>query len=312
MDFPDKTILADIGGTHIRLGLWQDGEITHTRKWQVSDLSSLGDALQKYKHDIHESALSDIAIATAAWSKDDKTWHFAHPDRWVIDKQDLANDGWSVHMIINDFKASALGAISTDQVAALSKNNTAPFNQKKIIIGPGTGLGLAYGEGQTISETFGGHMICGAANEEQMRLVQMVKDINQKAPIFEDFISGKGLVHIHDFVMNTQTAQDKDIAPIDLILKLGEGERLRILALFHDLFGQFIQKSALYGHAFGGVYLDGGIIHALHKHKLLDLEHLSAIVSRANCAPIVKNALEAIPFYIIDDPYIALKGLIVK
>lgn len=105
-------ILADIGGTHIRLGITQDGkDILHTEKSPVADYKALQDALSAYCTR-HEITATNIAIATAAWPQDDGIWRFARQDRWEISPQALQGAGWNILYIGNDFKSSAIGAVS--------------------------------------------------------------------------------------------------------------------------------------------------------------------------------------------------------
>jgi glucokinase len=62
------------------------------------------------------------------------------------------------------------------------------------------------------------------------------------------------------------------------------------------------------GHGFGGLYLDGGVMHRLHERGLFDFAAFEKFLVLP-AAPVVRDALAAVPARLVTDPYVALKGL---
>lgn len=316
-----QAVLADIGGTHIRLGLHDgdDNTLRLTEKYPVAGWPSLIAALEEYKGKHGLADVNRLAIATAAWPHKDGKWRFAHPDRWVIDKHELTRAGWNLAHIGNDFAVSARGCVSLPQedLQIIKEVQGEPFGDRKIIMGPGTGLGLAYAQtrnGQTdIQETFGGHMICPAISYEQhtvLKLVERIKD-SPASLVAEDIISGPGLLQLYKAValMDGQTDPPMpENAAALFIAARHDPVFVKTLRLFHEFLGLLAHQAALFGHAYAGIYLDGGLIHQLLSHGLFETEtFVKSLI--LNPVPVVREKLESMPVYAVSDPYIALRGL---
>ena len=126
-------ILADIGGTYIRLATEQDGEPQNIQKYKASDFKSLGEALTQYRCD----QKGELLIA-AAGAKVSGKWMITNNPDWSIEAE-----GWETALTLNDFEATAysLPALQEDDLHALTKTTTS--NRDLCVIGAGTGLGLA-------------------------------------------------------------------------------------------------------------------------------------------------------------------------
>jgi len=160
-------LLADIGGTHVRFAVAGEtpGALACTAKYPVSRFENLPQAVQFYAAAHGLPAIRDIAVATAAWPDENGVWGFSHDGRWTISETELRTHGIALRFIGNDFMASAKGAISAspESLLPLWRGDGVPANGRKLVIGPGTGLGIACaGEDGGIQETFGGHMAAAA------------------------------------------------------------------------------------------------------------------------------------------------------
>jgi glucokinase len=306
-------LLADIGGTHIRFGLLEDGQIRATEKRPVAEFTSFVNALDFFRDHADLPGRGALAVATAAWPDESGAWVFAHEGRWPVIPSALAEKGWDLAYIGNDFSVSARGAVTLSPSRLKPLRDGEGANSRAVVMGPGTGLGIAYvdkGTGE-VSETFGGHMICPVLTEEQAMIARLVTRLKTSSHslIAEDIVSGPGLEKLYravSLLYGRALAAEED--PSTILRFHHEASFQTALRLFHEFLGQTVHQACLFGHAFGGVYLDGGLIHKLLEHNLFDHKSFSAALIQ-NPVPVVKKPLETMPVFAVRDPYVALKGL---
>lgn len=321
-----QVILADIGGTHIRIGVSQveGGSISLLEKWPVSDFPSLQDALSGYFAHYPDISTRKIAIATAAWPDENGVWGFAHEGRWHFSKQDLSAQGFELLHICNDFGASSIGAVSMPKSELLClAGGSGAASKTSLVMGPGTGLGVAYvdrcddaGVGKNghydVRETFGGHMMCPAATYDHVTCLQLMARLwGEKNPplIAEHVVSGPGLLYMFKALCQMGGYSCPDSVRMDNIL----GHKTHpvfdlTLKYFSEFLGMVVNQAVLFGHAYGGVYIDGGVIHHLTEHDLFKTDEFLGYF-RKGAVPVVQTALDDTPVYVVQDPFIALKGL---
>ena len=80
------------------------------------------------------------------------------------------------------------------------------------------------------------------------------------------------------------------------------------LRLFHEFLGLFAHNALVTGHAFGGVYLDGGLTQHLAAQGAFDRETFLAYMT-LQAAEVVQDKIDSTPVFIINDPFVALQGL---
>jgi len=179
-------------------------------------------------------------------------------------------------------------------------------------LGPGTGLGLAYvipvaRGGWHVQETFGGHMVAASLNDEQAAIIATLR-ADGHAVVYEDLASGRGLPALYRAVC--KAAKTKPIyGDTAEIFENAKDKHVRTtLRLFHEFLGLFAHNAAVTGHAFGGLYLDGGVIQKIYEGGLFDSDaFVRGLIPE--CVPVVKKALQDVPVYLVNDPFIALRGL---
>ncbi len=310
-----KVMLADIGGTHARLSLLKEGKFINTEKYKATDFDSIERALFHYCVGAGLSPEGDILIATAARQEKDGVWRFTNKNEWEIDEKTLEENGWKVRLISNDFLASAKGAVSShsEKIRVLKTGKEHPACPK-IVIGPGTGLGFAYaipdntGHNWHIQETFGGHMLAALLTEEHRIIADLISRDRETTLIPEDLCSGRGLILLYRAVCTYHGATPKIFDPSDLLNAPEQDYVDTTLRLFHEFLGLFAHNAIVTGHAFGGLYLNGGVLYALDRNNRFDFETFEKYMI-LNPVPVVKDMLETTPIYLIEDPYIALEGL---
>lgn len=299
-------LLCDAGGTHIRFAVSDDrGGMTQPDKLRVDAHASLEDAIERY---LLAQSLPAGAI---------KAFYLAYSGRntWARDeaqlRQLLPNAALKQ---VNDFEANALGiaVAPREDFTGLYDPKSAPVpGASRVVLGVGTGLGLAYifSNGH-VQQTHGGHMLPAMTRKEHGEIFSSLVRKEIKTPIYEDVLSGKGLFELYKLVChrNQLNPEYHDVA--DLLIS-GRDDPIvgQALVFFHEILGIFAHQAMAFGYAYGGIYLTGGMIDRLIGAGLFDvalfLQH-----ARYPSAPIVEEHVMATPVYWVRDEFISLRGLL--
>jgi glucokinase len=312
-----KVLLADIGGTHVRLALGDRGGLVHPKKLKASDFKGFEEAVQSYLNETKHADVRVIRAATAAWPDPAGIYTFSNLSGWDFDPQAMRNKGYDIDRIYNDFEASSYGALSLkpEERKVLFKGNP-QRNDPVIICGPGTGLGLAYalpeaGGGWRVQATFGAHMLPGAHTDEQAAILAAARKLGtfKEGIKAEHMASGRGLPLLHRAVCNVHGLPvEGDTA--EQILAAASRESVRAtLNAFHQFLGIFIHNAVVTTQGYGGVYLNGGMIDRLVEKNLFNFD----MIHQSMMVPLIEyidHIMKAVPVYYVSDPFLALKGLL--
>jgi glucokinase len=309
-------ILADIGGTHARLALHTPAGPAHAEKLKAADYPTLEDALRAFaaRHDVRGQG--KVFIGTAAHPDAQGVWRFQNLNPWGIDPRSLKKAGWDAPVVVNDFVASSLGAVSAPEEALHAVRGGAIGRaQRCVVLGPGTGLGLGYVEKLDgrwhVQETLGGHMAGACVTDEQFMIAKVVRRLRGGTTTFihEDVCSGVGLPTLYHAVClyNGQTVALDTPAAIVAARESDPCAR-QALRLFHEFWGLFAHNALVTGHAFGGIYLDGGLAQHLMRENAFDAQTFLRYMT-LDPAEVVREHIDSTPVYMIDDPFVALRGL---
>jgi glucokinase len=308
-------ILADIGGTFVRFGIEAQGLLRAVKKYKAAAFDTFEAALAAYCHENTVEAHGALRIATAGYD-DGGVWKFVNQNTWQIDPKQLRALGWDVEYILNDFEAAtwALRALDADEYKTLKPASGA--SSTLCLMGPGTGLGLGYlhrgGEKPFVQKTHGGHMPVAASTEEQWLVVQTVYRLarHEKVPVFENFVSGPGLYSIYKAACLMAGKPQRAQSAEDLLDFKNDAEVQFSLRLFHEFMGLFAANAVVTGHAYGGLYLWGGVLDRLEEQALFDFPRFGEFFT-LDVAASVRRDLRATPIKRVTMPYLALKGLMV-
>lgn len=308
-------ILSDIGGTFVRFGIEAEGILRSVKKYKAADFETFDEALMGYCHENGVEARGALRIATAGY-EDGGVWKFVNQNTWEIDPQNLGRNGWKVEYILNDFEAAtwALKSLDSDEYKTLHARTGA--SHTLCLMGPGTGLGLGYFHGGDrhlfVQMTHGGHMPVAAITEEQWLVVQTVHRIHhhKKVPVFENFVSGPGLFNIYRATCLMAGKPERAGSTEDLLNFKNDAEVKWALRLFHEFMGLFAATAVVTGHAYGGLYLWGGVLDRLEEQGLFDFHRFYEFFT-LDVAVSVQRDLKATPITRVAMPYLALKGLMV-
>jgi glucokinase len=170
-------------------------------------------------------------------------------------------------LLLNDFEAQALSLpILTEDWAR--RIGPIAFGAKgpQVILGPGTGLGIAalihVGDQFTPLSSEACHMGFGPDSEEEWAIWPHLERAHGRITA-ESVISGSGLVRVHRARLAAAgVLESSEDAPAitDAALSDKEGEEAKSLRLFWRIVGRLAGDMAVAFVAFGGVTLAGGVL----------------------------------------------------
>jgi glucokinase len=326
-------LLCDIGGTHIRCGISEDGQnLRQVIKARACDFDTFYEALNNYCRAIQISApITDMRISLAARSADQEKWVFTHSNPWVIEANTLKKlYPLKNLLLVNDFHANALGIAgceaSLENFESWQKTKSQESGSfSSTVIGVGTGCGLCYFRPHkthqnhfSFQETFGGHMVPVMITKEQRKLISFIykfrKDEKKKATVstYEDVLSGEGLFATYHFLCEESHLAREYLDSTQLFLN-GKDDPLfhQAIDMFCDFLGLFAHQAIMFGHGFRHLYLTGGVIDRLVLAGLLNRERFFSSFIQNNVTA-VKESFMNMGISWVADEYIALKGLLLK
>lgn len=317
-------LLADIGGTHARIAAYDGDKIGVPIVLKIVDFDCPVDLFQ---HAVEKLNVTKprLAIASTGHEESPDVWHAANNSFWTLDKKKFEKSDVPITFWANDFYVTAYGALALghDDLENLVSGESRPY-AAKMIGGPGTGMGLAYADyieelkSYRVRETFGGWFSVSAVTEEQilcLRTVRSLKNMEfQKTLSYEDVCAGRGLPYLYEAVCKIHGQEYNAEIGESLLTHTNAPLFNETLRLFHEFLGLFLNTAVIAGHAWGGIYLDGGVIQKVCEKGLFDVKALTSTL-HANPQPegqkemIVHEALLNVPVKRIDTDYVALTGL---
>ena len=273
-------LAGDIGGTKAVLllaaGVRGKLEPIFERRYAVAAFPGfsalLAQFLDEYRqHGVRKGQPSSACFGAAGPSAGGRIQMTNLP--WCLDSGAIeAEFGIRRVRLVNDFEAAASGieALGPGDNAILQMGEPEP-EAARVIIGAGTGLGVAYALPQAGSYRVvageGGHAGFAPADEEQMRLWRTLHAQHGRVTV-EDVVSGAGLVRIYEFLRTElqqapplrEDVRTEGAAAISRhALEHGDPLACRALDLFIACYGAVAGDHALALTARGGVYIAGGI-----------------------------------------------------
>ncbi len=223
-------------------------------------------------------------------------------------------------LLLNDFEALAfsLPSLGPDSFAPLgvrqggAKKSVATNSEIKVVVGPGTGLGVAAlastGRRYLALSSEAGHM--GFAPQDDLEIEIFRRAGGQTGRVTaETFLSGPGLERLHQLLgaaMGSPITQS--LAAPDIVAaaqRSPTGPEARSLRLFWRLLGRFCGDIALAFNARGGLVLAGDMTRCIA--PLLDPE---AFLREFQAKAPLEALACAIPVSCLQTPDAALQGLL--
>lgn len=219
---PTKLVTIDIGGTHARFAIAEveNGRVVSLAKestFKTAEHASLQLALQAFAAEQKEPLPRNAAIAIAGPVHAEVIKLTNNP--WVIRPawipERLNMDRYTV---VNDFGAvaHAVARCDAEHLKHLSGPETdLPATGAISVVGPGTGLGVAYvvrsKDDYHVGETEGGHIDYAPLDPIEDAILKHLRGRFRRVSA-ERVVSGPGLNNIYDALA---ILEDRTVAPID-------------------------------------------------------------------------------------------------
>ena len=257
-------VVADIGGTNARFAhvngrqlILRDIEILPCEYYSEPSL-----AIKQYVKNQNLNNIKGFCIAVAA-DTDQPLVKLSNND-WQFTLEELKAHLDAPLLVINDFDANAyaLNVLETKQYQWLNKHSKADGN--KVVLGPGTGLGVTIvtKKGEVMASE-GGHVGFAPHNQHENLLLAKLLERYQRVSI-ERVLSGVGLSNLY-WANSLLKGAPLEIMPSEVVAKANAGEALAqdTIIDFFNIFASFIGDIAIMTWATGGIYLTGGVLEKL-------------------------------------------------
>ncbi len=292
---PFPVLLADIGGSNSRFALAGNGGRPERVLVLENDaVSGLEGAISRYL--VESDAKPRAAVLAVAGPLDGEEVVLTNRD-WSFRPEELAaRFGFSPLRVINDFEAIAwsLPRLSDSEIRPLG-TLTVAREGVKVVLGPGTGLGVAAliraaGRWHVVASE-GGHASFGPQARDEVEVFMRLAD-EHGAVSAEMVLSGPGLGRLACALdPNARCRESKAIVAGALRRDASAQAAAR---LFVRLLGRFAGGLALTFKALGGVYITGGVAAALG--PLLDDPQFRAAFE---AHPPYQKLLASIPTFLV-------------
>jgi glucokinase len=286
-------VLADLGGTHLRLAKASDPRVL--KKYKIADYPDIETVLKEYAPDITALYLAAAIQPRGGIIEDTR---FGDKSLWTIDLSKL-QDRLNLQklLVLNDLEAAAyaLPELSGDDLTTLvpaELEQTHFDHPPKLLVGIGTGIGHAFlfekaGHEIFVQRSHGGHVPAIAMSEEQKGIVARLSAANARGRdlIVEDIVSGSGYA-------NLLTLASQDHAQ----------------RLFWEFLGLYCNVLVSLCGAYGGVYLTGGVMDEMKAAGKMDVGSFTRFFRRPMVS-VVGESLASTPVYYSHEPNMPIVGL---
>ncbi|GGI75460.1 glucokinase [Legionella impletisoli] len=263
----DLVIVADIGGTNARFAAvdLETMHLSHLVVYSCAEFPSFEAVFSHYQHTVVGQPIKRAAIAVAC--------------PILGDEISMTNLHWQCSIsalkvtlqleeliVMNDFIAIAMSlpVIPRNETVQIGGGKTLP-GKPKVILGPGTGLGVSFlisdSEKYTPLGSEGGHVGWCAETEQEHCIYRFLKRQFGRVSI-ERVLSGSGLEQIYLALAEYSNLSIAPLSASNIATLALQGDALAKTTVdqFFAILGSFAGDLALTLNAYGGVYLAGGMI----------------------------------------------------
>ena len=261
-------LIADIGGTNTRLARVEQQKIVDRRSFPTDQESGVLAALRAYQ--AFEAPPNSCTLAVAGRVQGDCV-------RMTNSEQVLRCDdirsitGTRRVRLLNDFEAAAWSLVSLSPKDAIRiKGNAKLQPGNRVIIGPGTGLGvsvLAQSNGHHfVLPSEGGHISVAPTSDFEVEVFRAYRNIRPDlffgdtlAVEVEAIASGMGLPFLHYAVCMAMGVEVCHRTAEKIMQCKGEETVDATLEIFSSHLGRTAGDFAISATAYGGVFIYGGV-----------------------------------------------------
>ena len=296
----NSTLIAELGGTNARLGVTENGSsLAESKQYLLSDFTSVEDLFDEYFKEINQVVSKGI-IGVAAPVIEDEI-RFTNNDI-EFNQNALKNKMFPKGlMVLNDLELQAHGLSNLSDEEVIKIGSTEEEKKgSRVLISPGTGLGLAGIVGSKVIFTEGGHLNIPPDSQELEFILKKFREDRGRPPTFEDLLSGKGISFIFrslDGSSVIQYSNEEILANKDNPVCV---ETRRCILYLLAIYCKYI---ALIWGATSGVFLSGSIANTLLKPA-----DLNTFRAQFESSATMQDLLKIMPLYLIKDANLGSRG----
>ena len=306
-------LIGDIGGTHARFALITPGEFV-PQEVLTLPCAEYADPVEAIRHYLLQTGLD------AETTPREACLAFAGPID--TDHIELSNSPWSFShhelqtalglerlKLINDFTAQALSLphLKPDELVGI-KPGESYAHAPRLVIGPGTGLGMASlvptRHAWLALASEGGHATFAPTDEREQNLLRHFRNRYGRISV-ERILCGQGLLDLYLAHCSLKGSNPAYQSPTDVTTAAANGDTIARDALlrFLKILGDVCGDAALMLGARGGVYLCGGIM-----PRLLEWLPQSRFIQAFTAKGRMSDYTRAIPVQVVTAPWPGLLG----
>ena len=300
MNKKGPVFIAEIGATNARVDLVQDKYTKHNQvNYLINDFDSIESLIKNYLEKTGVSAKKAI-IGVAAPILED-TVEFININL-KFSQNSLRKKFFKEQLLLlNDLElqAYAIDSLKDEDVLQIGDQKK-ELSGSKILVSPGTGLGLSGIVEGKVKPTEAGHLNIPGNLPRISSLVKNFELENKRIPTFEDLLSGKGLNYIYSFLKKNSS---NPLTNEEILLELKDPNCLETKKIMLYLLATFLKYMALIWGATGGVYISGSMVNQLMKD--IDLKEFRESFEDSETMQVL---LENTPVFLVLDPNLGLRG----
>jgi glucokinase len=262
-------LVGDVGGTNARFGLVDaEGRLRNLHIYEAHKYA----ALEAIVADFIERTLGrgkrvPRAVIACAGPVLDGEITFTNLAWQVSEGELLAQFEFEAVRLINDFAAQALACplLSGDSLRPLGPARRGPDDEPMVILGAGTGFGVAglarSERGDIAIATEGGHAAFAPSDDCEIEVLERLHARYGGRVSIERLLSGRGLFELYEALAGMRQAQATLADQTQIMAAAAKGDPLagETLDRFCAILGGVAGDLALTFGARGGVFVSGGI-----------------------------------------------------
>ena len=255
-------LIADLGATNARFCITEDcNSYSNQASYPINSFDGLEKLCSAYLASQDLEGIKKAVIGVAAPITGDIVNFINTTLEFSIQnlRNELFPDGL---IVVNDLalQAHALFGIEEKNLSYIGekKLNEMP----KILVSPGTGLGLAGIVGDAVIATEAGHINISdkVFNQDLKKIIERFSIENSRAPTYEDFLSGKGIIYFYESLFGSSNTELSSEA---ILLGRKDDNCLEVINLLNYLLASYLRYVTLVWGSTGGVFLSGSIVQSL-------------------------------------------------
>ena len=303
-----RKLVADFGGTHLRIGFSYDKQIVNLSKIRYEKKLLPLELILDYISN-NNLSFDQVRVCAAGPVENDKIE--ITNNGLEISKQVIV-DALKIDdvAIFNDAEAACYYLPEIENGSYLKINSMEPKNNTFAYIALGTGLGVScvkkhMGKSIVISGEGGySHLPYPESNKSSREVVNIIQNDFPRISC-ERLISGPGIALIYNALMkiNDHNNELSSEEIVNIALKDKNGYEYMSCSILFELLGELSASIALIYGARGGVFLGGGLLERLYPIMPQDLLLKNFLIPGR-----MKDYVKSIPLNIIKDDLISLKG----